>query len=214
MKTSVRFQLPCSPPGITPITVWLTPLSTSVRPRTPGSRPKRRSQKPSPSRTTPSAPGLSSAAEKPRPRTGGLPRVANAPEVTWRPFSRSGSSTALPPTALRMKSCPLYPTIDSNTEPWSRTSLKFATEKLISGTCSDHSVRSTSRSASGYGRGRRRIALITLKIAVLAPMPSARVRTATRVKAGVRRRARVPKRTSRHSSSIVVLLVVGMLPRL
>src|SRR5437016_3778112 len=40
------------------------------------------------------------------------------------------------------------------------------------------------RAASGYGSGRSRTALTMLKIAVFAPMPSARVRIATAANAG------------------------------
>src|SRR5947199_46089 len=46
------------------------------------------------------------------------------------------------------------------------------------------SLTSTSRSWFGYGIGRSKTASSTLKIAADAPMPSARVRIATRVKAG------------------------------
>ena len=45
----------------------------------------------------------------------------------------------------------------------------------------------TSRSASGYGSGSSRTPLTTLKIAVLTPMPSARMTMTTREKAGARR---------------------------
>ena len=44
----------------------------------------------------------------------------------------------------------------------------------------------TSRSGSRYGSGRSRTAFTTLKIAVLAPMPSARVSTAIAVNPGER----------------------------
>ena len=127
------------------------------------------------------------------------------PDVTWRPLTRSGwlDEPPAPAPALRMKFSPLKPTSESNTWFWSRTSLRFATEKLISGTCSDHSVRKTRRSASGYGSGRSRIALMTLKIAVLAPIPSASVATATSVKPGEFRSVRAANRTSRQSSSMV-----------
>src|SRR5438477_10025059 len=57
------------------------------------------------------------------------------------------------------------------------------------------------RSASGYGSGRSRTALTMLKIAVFAPMPSARVAMATAENAGflitcrrARRRLFIPKR--------------------
>src|SRR5256714_9207131 len=46
------------------------------------------------------------------------------------------------------------------------------------------SLTSTKRSWFGYGIGRSNTASSTLKIAAEAPMPSARVRIATRVKAG------------------------------
>jgi hypothetical protein len=52
-----------------------------------------------------------------------------------------------------------------------------------------------------YGSGRSGTASITLKIAVLAPMPSARVRIAIAVKLGVRTSARIARRTSRRRSS-------------
>src|SRR5579884_1257706 len=54
----------------------------------------------------------------------------------------------------------------------------------------------TRRSASGYGNVRSRSALTELKTAVLAPMPSARVRTAVRVNPGERASRRRPKRRS------------------
>ena len=49
----------------------------------------------------------------------------------------------------------------------------------------------TRREGSLYGSGRMRTALTTLKIAVVAPMPSARTRTATKVNAGFLRRERM-----------------------
>jgi hypothetical protein len=48
----------------------------------------------------------------------------------------------------------------------------------------------TRRSASGYGSGRSRTAFTTLKIALLAPMPTASVATATSVKPGAWRSRR------------------------
>jgi hypothetical protein len=45
-------------------------------------------------------------------------------------------------------------------------------------------VTATMRAGSATGRGCRTSAFTTLKMAVLAPMPSARVATATAVKAG------------------------------
>src|SRR5436305_1674760 len=48
----------------------------------------------------------------------------------------------------------------------------------------DDSLNTMILSASGYGSGRSRTALTMLKMAVLAPIPSASVRTATNVNPG------------------------------
>ena len=53
-------------------------------------------------------------------------------------------------------------------------------------------VRYISRSGCGYSRGRRMTPLTIEKIAVLAPMPSASVSTATAVKPGERPSIRKP----------------------
>jgi hypothetical protein len=53
-----------------------------------------------------------------------------------------------------------------------------------------------SRSASPYGSGLRRTALTTLKIAVLAPMPSARVMIAVSANAGFLRSVLAPSARS------------------
>jgi hypothetical protein len=58
-------------------------------------------------------------------------------------------------------------------------SAKFAKAMLRSGTSRDHSDRYTIRLAGGYGKGRSNTVFATEKMAVLAPMPSASVRTAT-----------------------------------
>src|SRR4029077_19035278 len=57
----------------------------------------------------------------------------------------------------------------------------------------------TRRSGFLYGSGRRRTALVTLKIAVLAPIPRAMVRMAVAAKTGLLRRVRSAYRMSRSS---------------
>jgi hypothetical protein len=52
------------------------------------------------------------------------------------------------------------------------------------------------RSGCGYGKGLRRTASTTLKIAALAPTPSARVTSAAMVNDGVRRSDQIAYRTS------------------
>ena len=61
----------------------------------------------------------------------------------------------------------------------------------------DAQLTPTSRSGSAKGNGRRRTALMTVKMAVFAPMPSARQITAAAVKPGTRRSRRSAKRRSR-----------------
>jgi hypothetical protein len=58
------------------------------------------------------------------------------------------------------------------------------------------------RAASVYGSGRSSTAFTTLKIAEVAPMPSAIVRTAVIANAGWRRRLRNAKNTSRMTDSM------------
>ena len=68
-----------------------------------------------------------------------------------------------------------------------RQSSMSSTGTSVRGCCSPWLPKSTAtRSASGYGSGRISTALTTLKIAVLAPMPSMIVRIAMIVKAGRR----------------------------
>src|SRR5690349_9462913 len=65
----------------------------------------------------------------------------------------------------------------------------------------------TMRSASGYGKGRRRRPRTKLNIAVLAPMASAQVATATAEKAGLLRSRRTPWRKSCRSLKFGVYAV-------
>src|SRR5262245_15431321 len=60
----------------------------------------------------------------------------------------------------------------------------------------------TRRPGSSTGSGFNNVALMTLKTAVLAPMPSARESAATRVKAGLLNKILNPKRMSCHRVSI------------
>src|SRR4051812_133673 len=68
------------------------------------------------------------------------------------------------------------------------------------------------RSALPYGSGLRRTALTTLKIAVLAPIPRARVMIAVRANAGFLRSVLAPSARSRDRVGIVLDQVVGRRP--
>ena len=63
-------------------------------------------------------------------------------------------------------------------------------------------LTATRRSGSGYASGRSITPFTMLKMAVLAPMPSANVRHATMLKTGDRASERAEYRTSRQSISI------------
>src|SRR5580693_4691075 len=75
---------------------------------------------------------------------------------------------------------------------WSRQVLNLVTEVTLLLPFSLVSWSETMRSGSGYERGWSRTAFTTEKMAVLAPMPRARVRTAITVKPGDFRRLRRP----------------------
>ena len=98
-------------PGITPITLKLSPLRVRLFPTMFGSRAKRLSQKPSERSSTRGAPGLSSPSVKARPMSGAFWRVSNMPDVTWRTLMRSASF----PEAVRTKLVLLDPNTASNT---------------------------------------------------------------------------------------------------
>ena len=80
------------PAGATPTTTLGRPSMLTVSPTTDGSPPKRRIQNSWLSTTTPSSPGCSSAATKPRPAANGsLVSSEKNPAVTMRVTTRSGS---------------------------------------------------------------------------------------------------------------------------
>ena len=64
------------------------------------------------------------------------------------------------------------------------------------------------RSGFGYGSGRINSALTTEKIAVFAPMPSASVRAATMVNAGLRNSPRIANRRSCSNIHVVSRVVI------
>src|SRR5438270_13541266 len=101
--------------------------------------------------------------------------------VTTKPDTRSGPR---PSTLLRLNDSRRPTASDSKTLLWAFQSRKLGHEIEISGWPIFDSWRVTMRCASGYGSGRSKTALTMLKIAVFAPMPSASVRTATRVNPG------------------------------
>src|SRR5205823_10045122 len=72
-----------------------------------------------------------------------------------------------------------------------------------------HDHRTINCSDSGYGSGRNSTTLTTLKMAVLAPIPSARVSTATAVKAGCMASIRKAYRKSWRTACMDLLAAQG-----
>src|SRR5690606_19096644 len=152
------------------------------------------------STTTGSVFGASSSALNARPRNGLTSRTSNSSCVAIADVTRTGASS--PPTLA----CPVrYPATAISVRLRSCSSISSGGEsqnlsKSSEGNCD--AIR-TSRSGSPYGSGRRTTPLSTEKIALLAPMPRARVRTVTNAKAGDLRSERSAYRTSVSSSDMM-----------
>src|SRR5215469_6683139 len=143
-----------------------------------------------------SRPGLSSRALYVRPRIGCSPRVGKNPAEVRKPSSRIGS-----PDPVRWKESLTNTPMSSN--GWLlcvRSDTCFSPHGMYSeprftpGGDTSHGM--TMCPASGYGRGFSKIAFTALKTAVLAPIPSASVRSATIVNPGAFRSTRTACRTS------------------
>jgi hypothetical protein len=170
--------------GITPITWRISPANSYARPMIAGSAPNQLRHSQSLMTTTPS----SSSAVGTRPSAGWTPRVVKSDGVARVPNSRSIFSSArvvdwkspYAPTSSSSVAFSRYSTYSSSGTPNSSGRLApGAVPRIV-----------TSRSACGNGSGRSSTASTTLKIAVVAPMASARVATVTSVKPGARDKLR------------------------
>ena len=184
--------------GTMPTTVYSEPSSRMSRPTTVRSALNRARQNAS-LKTTTLARRVSSEGRNVRPTIALTPSTSKIPAVThWR-----GTVSARPSApAMTMPPTPATnPPIRSNVRlRWSQ-SVRFSGETPSLG---DGSVRSqiiTRRSGSRNGSGRSSVASTSAKIALLAPMPSARVTVATSAKPGERRNCLSANFTSSRSSS-------------
>ena len=84
----------------------------------------------------------------------------------------------------------------ANVDGIDRHALNFASDASTYAPSGAVVMNHTMRDESGYDSGRSSTALTSEKMAVLAPMPMARIRTATREKPGLRRHARSAYRRS------------------
>ncbi len=141
-------------------------------------------------------PTSSSPRARPRPSTGWTPRIGNRSEETNSPETCSAA-----PWPVRLKLEGRWMAIPARVRLPSRQSRKFGygTDPLAKFGLLSWKV--TRRSGSGYGSGSSSTPSMIENSAVLAPMPSARVSSATAVKPGLRRSTRAPCRTSATRSS-------------
>ena len=170
------------------MTVYGSLFMMNVFPITSWSDAKRRFQYPLVSTATGyRACPAPSAAVKSRPRTVCAPSIERKFVVTRRPVTCSGS----PPPVIVPVPTSSRP-ISSKDWLCSRQSRKFGADGPSRWIPSLRSVSQTIavRSEPGKGNERSSTELTTLKIAVLAPMPSPRTSSATSVKPGILRKVR------------------------
>ena len=185
--------------AITPMMVYGWPSSVMEPPRTSGSDPRRPSQKRWVTTATGSAPSHVSSPVKVRPSAAETPSVRKKSPSTSRMRITSGRS---PPVSVRQR--PAFAPQDSKVRVLWLQSLKFGMESEIEkpeGAMTSGTKRS---SGSLTGRGSRSTALATLKIAVLAAIPSAMVNAATMAKPGRLSRVRIENRRSFRNVSTLI----------
>src|SRR5262245_12573060 len=170
-----------------------------IFPIAPGSPPKRRGHSSwlrmtgtggPPAGGGPGARNGSSSSVKSRPRKGAAPRTRK--KLPRTPASRICSGS--PPPVTETSGTLFEIAIESKSVARCR---KSRMSGAAIGACGKLvlTIRFqiiTRRSGSRYGSGRSSTASMTLKIAVVAPIPSARVRSATVVNPGLRRSVRTP----------------------
>ena len=164
-----------------PITVNFSPFRSNCLPTSPGSPPRCCCQNPLLMTTTGATPPWKSALPILRPSCGDMPSNEKKSALTCEP---STCSARLPP--VKFASQPRNAASWLNCELCSLQSRKFAGAGLtwFSFRLGTVSQTVTMRSRCGNGNGRSSMASIELKTVVFAPIPKARVITATAVKPG------------------------------
>ena len=186
------------------MTVNIAPSILIWPPTSAGSPPKRDRQKPS-LRTTEVGAAVSSAATNVRPAIGFTPRTSKKRGVTACP----GTLSAAPSAAVSARGLCRKAAIDSKLRVRSLQSAKSAGLTEIRGVSFRRSHTAISRSGAVNGSGRSSVASASAKIALLAPIPSASVSTATSANPGAAFICRAANRTSsRHSSSHCVMRIL------
>ena len=178
-----------APPASRPRSSAERPSSMTSRPRIEASPPNRLFQRRGTRRRREARRGARPARRWRGRRWPSCPSTSKKSAVTTAPLRRTGS---LP--VVRLTSRGPKPARPEKTRLRSRQWTKFAglTELRSRFRLTLRSQTNTSRSGSWKGRGRRSTASTMLNRAALAPMPRARVATATAVKPGRRTRSRTP----------------------
>ena len=189
IQASTPYERPRKDSGMTPRTVKDRPFTSRARPTICGSPPNRRSQSPWDSTATGCSSGAdASRAVKVRPRSASPRSISKYPSLTSSPRIRSEL-----PSPLRVRlfgSAPTRRSKDREAACQSRNSGTDAIRVARSPSVSWTPFTKTSSSCSGKGRAWNTVASRTLKIAVFPAMAIPRVRAATRVKPGLRRKVR------------------------
>ena len=180
-----------NPGGITPTIVYGRPSSITERPRASGDAPNSRVHRPWLNTAALAAAGSSSEGSSVRPRAAVAPSVGN--RVPEAPSARRRSGSPRPDSVGANSS---NAASDEKARVSRRQSTKFAGATQRSGLSRLVSHTIISLSGSSYGSGLRTTWWRTLKMAALAPMPSARDRTAADARPGRRRNSLTPSRRS------------------
>ena len=156
-----------------------TSFSTMRWPIIVGSDPYFRFHNPSVIITVGLAPSRSSSAEKLRPKRGFIPRISKKPAEIISPCRCSGS-----PCPERLNPVERYAAMELKLRFIRRQSSKFGYEIDPFLKFGISVNKETICSGCGYGSGLSNTPFTTEKIAVFAPIPSARVKMAIRAKPG------------------------------
>ena len=182
---------------MTPTTVYVCSSRRIASPITCVARPNDRVHSDSLMRATFGPLAVSSSTVKARPAMGAMPSIGSRPRLVIKAASLTGS----PCGGAKLTSVPITPSmaVMVRLSRWkSRKSGTDAGSRVVP-VCRSVSHTITSRSSSTTGVARSRTPSTTLKIAVVAPIASASVRTATTVKPG---RAASPRRAWRRSAGM------------
>jgi hypothetical protein len=171
--------------------VHRTPSSVATSPTIDGRRPNRFAHVRSDRTTTGSAPFSSSLVVITRPRSGAARSIVNMSEVVTATSSETAS-----PLPVIVTAYPEMGAIASRVFDCSRQSLMSGSDALLSSSPRTMVLIDTRREASANGSGLSSTPLTMLKMAVLAPMPTASTITTIALKPGDLMRVRSAWRRS------------------